>query len=263
MLIDVIIPSYMPDEYFYDCLKSIESQTLDFNFFKVTIVINGSEKEYLIKVKKWLKDFNFNYEVLFIEKGGVSNARNYGLDNTNNEFVCFLDDDDLISPNFLQSLYEKCPKNGISVSNVFSFKDNLKDLERYFMTFDNQFEVSVGWKHRQIFSSVCAKLIPRHIISNTRFDVNLTHGEDSIFMFVISKSIKNIFSTQTDCIYYRRIRPNSATTVKKNLYFHLRNFLKQLLMFSSLYFKEFTKYNFIFFISRILGVSKNFISSFK
>lgn len=64
------------------------------------------------------------------------------------------------------------------------------------------------------FSSLCAKMLHRDMIGNTRFDTNLARGEDGLFMATISKNIHYIAKCSSDTVYYVNCRQNSASRKK-------------------------------------------------
>ena len=112
---------------------------------------------------------------------------------------------------------------------------------------------------RKFFSGPCMKLIPMNFIQGRRYDVRFKNGEDSIFMFLISDKIKKINFTSETAIYYRRFRANSALTAKRSRRSKIRNSCKMISAYISIYSSSPFKYNFIFFLTRILGAIKSII----
>ena len=220
MNISIIIPTYKPGSYLKDCLESINNQTMDKKCFEVIIVLNGVIKPYIEYIYSLTKMYDFNSVVIPTETPGVSNARNLGLSRTQGEYVCFIDDDDKISPSYLENLYSKATPNNIVASNVKAFYNNSNKIENdyiasaYKKLINKNSPLSV-FKGRKFMSSSCCKIISRRIIQDVRFDTNLKIGEDSVFMAKISKKVKSIVLSDSSAIYYRRLRAGSASRVKQ------------------------------------------------
>ena len=220
MNISIIIPTYKPGSYLKDCLESINNQTMDKKCFEVIIVLNGVIKPYIEYIYSLTKMYDFNSVVIPTETPGVSNARNLGLSRTQGEYVCFIDDDDKISPSYLEDLYTKASPNNIVASNVKAFYDIKNKTENdyialaYKKLINKNSPLSV-FKGRKFMSSSCCKIISRRIIQDVRFDTNLKIGEDSVFMAKISKKVKSIVLSDSSAIYYRRLRAGSASRVKQ------------------------------------------------
>ena len=220
MNISIIIPTYKPGSCLKDCLESINNQTMDKKCFEVIIVLNGVIKPYIEYIYSLTKMYDFNSVVIPTETPGVSNARNLGLSRTQGEYVCFIDDDDKISPSYLENLYSKATPNNIVASNVKAFYNNSNKTENdyiasaYKKLINKNSPLSV-FKGRKFMSSSCCKIISRRIIQDVRFDTNLKIGEDSVFMAKISKKVKSIVLSDSSAIYYRRLRAGSASRVKQ------------------------------------------------
>src|SRR5690606_19273811 len=127
-MIDIIIPTYKPSDFLVESLESIEKQTISFDKFKVTIILNGDKEPYYSDIKTALEKFNFNYSLLYTEEKGVSNARNLGLEKTSYPYIVFLDDDDLLTVNYLEKLLLLAEPDSVIVSNVLGFRDNIENL---------------------------------------------------------------------------------------------------------------------------------------
>lgn len=251
----VIVPTYKPGNYIEKCLRSIENQTLKKKNFCVYIALNGSSEKYKIYIEKILEDITFNFKFFYLEKAGVSNARNFLLDNSYEEYIVFLDDDDLISENYLENLLDVVKENYIGISNIYNFKKNLKKLEENYIgkTYKklNGIETS-KFKIRKYFSNPVAKIIHRKMIGKIRFDTKLKIGEDSLFMTMISKNIKGIMKTNENTCYYVYQREGSASRGKKREKTEKKYLLK---IFLKLIFNS--KYDRIFILTRIVAILKS------
>lgn len=111
MDISIIVPTYKPDYYIWECLESLKNQSLDREKYEVLIILNGEKESYYSNIKNWIeKNKVENFEILYTKISGVSNARNIGLDNSRGEYIVFIDDDDYVDRNYLEELLKKIKK---------------------------------------------------------------------------------------------------------------------------------------------------------
>lgn len=257
-MISVIIPTYNPDKYIEKCLDSLSRQTLQHDQFEVVVVLNGCKEPYFSMLNDILAGMSFRSSVVYTEIKGVSNARNVGLRKACGRYICFMDDDDWVSETFLESLANSmdCDRCMV-VSNVKDY-DEYKNLfiEGYLA---KAFCRNKGKKYisffsgRSFFSTVWCKLIDRQIIGNAEFDPDFRLGEDSLFMFQISKNVNTIKLTSSEAIYYRRLRKESASRSKKSYSENLKNICSLLNAFISIYISNIFSYSFLLFVSRIVA----------
>lgn len=265
--ISVIIPTYKPQAYLWECLESINRQTLNKNSFEVILVLNGCNEPYNSQIISWKEAhscINFNY--IQTDQGGVSNARNLALDKAQGEFITFIDDDDYISTSYLKELLDNADKDTVSLCYPLSFDDGTTKFEEYYITGDynrnfkkNACDINAT---KKFFSGPVYKLIHRDIIGNRRFDKSFVNGEDSIFMFLISDQIKKISFTSKNAVYYRRLRHGSALSKKKSRKYVVKNQFRMMVEYSKIFFSSPSKYNFEFYITRLLAAIHGAIEQF-
>lgn len=256
--ISVIIPSFRPKAYLWDCLTSLERQTYNWQEFEVILVLNGCKEPYQSNVIKWLKQHKeLNLRLIQTNIGGVSNARNIAIEEAKGEYITFIDDDDYVSPSYLEELYQGADYDTISLCYPLSFIDGTSNFEKYHITYDyikNKGKGKVRFTSaRKFFSGPVYKLIHKDIIGKHRFDTRLKNGEDSLFMFAISDKITQVAFTSESAIYYRRIRENSADTRKKCRKEKIKSNAIQIIEYSKLLLCGLNRYNFGFFITRVGG----------
>lgn len=213
-VISIIIPTYKPEGYIVDCFQSIEYQTISSDLYKVYIGLNGPKDPYEKYILKKLENCKFSFSFYYIPEVGVSAARNYLIEKSQEDFLVFVDDDDILSPSYLQDLLAISAKDIMSVSYVLNFKNDVSNFYENYIgkSFDNFLDkTSSKFKTRKYFSSPWGKMIPRSVISDFRFDPNLAKGEDSLFMALISKNIRLIRKTSKSACYYVNERNGSVT----------------------------------------------------
>lgn len=267
MKISVIIPSYKPQPYLRDCLYSLEKQTFDKNDFEVIIVLNGCCEPYLSDIRKNLAGLQLMACVVQTDIPGVSNARNIGLDLAQGDFITFIDDDDLVSETYLAAMYDIAVKGHVPLSNIVAFKgDDISSREPYYIS--NVFHAHKDEgvikdivRIRSYFSTSCCKLLERRIIGSRRFDVRFTHGEDSLFMFLISDRCHSFQLTTPDVVYYRRLREGSAVALSttwsfKHRWMHAWACIAQ---YTRVYCHACKLYNLRFYLTRVGAALKMII----
>ena len=136
--ISVIIPTFKPGGYIQECLESLARQTLKKGCFELIIILNGCNEPYLSNLSEWKnKHPDMNFNIIQTETPGVSNARNLGMKAASGEYIVFIDDDDYVSPTFLEKLINKTKNNNdcIVLSNSFSFIDGTHNFdESYYIS---------------------------------------------------------------------------------------------------------------------------------
>ena len=108
MKVSVIVPVYNVEQYIDKCLNSLEKQSL--KDLEVIIVNDGTKDNSEAIIKTYLER-NKNFKYFKKENGGLSDARNYGINKANGEYIAFLDSDDYILADAYEKMYEKA-KNG-------------------------------------------------------------------------------------------------------------------------------------------------------
>lgn len=268
MDISVIIPTYKPGDYLWECLLSLENQTFDKSKFEVLLVLNGPKEPYYSDISNRLKKFGLNIHLIYSKNSGVSNARNIGIDKSNGQYIAFIDDDDYISAMYLAELFDNAAPNCVSISNALYFDDKSgkqqsSRLERLFQKYHNSPQKISLFQVRSYFNGPCMKLFSKNIISNRRFDPNFRNGEDNLYMFLISDAIKEVKFTSPNAIYYRRIRENSAMTSQKPVSEITINAFKLMSQYMKYLYKNGFKYNLPFVLSRFMGEFKSIILSLR
>lgn len=260
--ISVIVPSYKPKEYLWQCLDSLCNQTLQKAQYEIIIILNGCKEPYESAIHKYIiSHAEVNFVFLQTDQSGVSNARNIGIDRSSGEYVSFIDDDDFVSANYLSSLLNHASRDTIALSNTVAIDDGNNQM-KYSISEAYDKLSNLGripfYRARRFFSGPCMKLIHNQIIDSgqgKRFNVNYRNGEDSLFMFDISENVKYVDFTPPDAIYYRRIRAGSASQSQmfRN---RLRNCFRIILEYNRVFFRYPSHYNCGFFLTRIMGALK-------
>lgn len=264
MDISVIVPTYKPDEYIWNCLDSIYNQTYNHKYFEVIIILNGCNYPYLNKIK----DYIFKHPKVFMniiqtDEPGVSNARNIGINNARGRFVTFVDDDDILSLNFLENLYEISTSTCVGCANSYRFGTNINHTKYNFISRSyikcKNMKYSL-FNYRSFLSAPWGKLIHMDIIADNRYPIDLKKSEDSLFCMRLSLNIHEIKLASIDTIYYQRERMGSTMRKKEKKLFIIKEHLFIIWKYLYEWCKYPFKYNTIFVLSRIIACCRNCIN---
>ena len=181
------------------------------------------------------------------------------------EYVAFIDDDDYVSQTYLEELLGVSGPETIGLCNEFCFYDGNKSLNEDSFSKEYQRRAPKGKQRyegiRRFFSGPCMKLVHREIIGSDRFDTRFTNGEDSLFMFQISKNYKYVDFTSPDAVYYRRKRINSAMGRERDAGYMIKNRSRLIKQYLHLYLSDSSSYSFIFMMTRVLGSAHSILNA--
>lgn len=203
--ISVIVPVYNVEQYLPRCIDSILAQT--FTDYELLLIDDGSPDnsgricdEYAKKDKR--------IRVFHKENGGVSSARNLGLDNVKGEWIAFIDGDDCISKDFLSLGMT----DGIDVIQKPYLIKDINGKENFHKVNDvriNKKEKLYKFYVQKRDNALWNKIISSNLIKDKRFDENVSIGEDFLFFLSLLSSISSYkFNNKGMYIYYKR--ENSA-----------------------------------------------------
>lgn len=178
--ISVIVPIYNAEKYLSRCIDSILSQT--FENFELLLIDDGSTDKSGVICDKYA-EIDSRIEVFHKLNGGVSSARNLGLENAQGKWIIFIDSDDWVQ----NSLWHDCYNSEVDLI-ITSFVD-IRGDNNTILSNSILLNVDVG-KYLQskigenIFRGPIAKLFKRDIINKNklRFDDKIKLGEDTLFV---------------------------------------------------------------------------------
>jgi glycosyltransferase involved in cell wall biosynthesis len=219
-LISIIIPCYNQSEFLDETLSSIFKQTYE-NW--ECLIINDESPDNTEEIaNRWVKkDCRFKY---FLKKnGGVSSARNFGLEKAIGDYIQFLDSDDLISNIKLELSVElmnnNVNENGqIVFTNFRMFTNNEKItsepyciLNQEIFTYEN-----LLYEWNEIFSiPIHTALIKKTLLHDIRFPEHMTAQEDWIFWVKLFKNNPKALFIDQDLVLYRLNL--SSRTLSRNM----------------------------------------------
>ena len=209
--VSVIIPAYNAEKYLQECLNSVLNQT--YKDVEVVVVNDGSTDGTKSILDTYAVRYS-NIKVINTENGGVSRARNIGLDNASGEYIMFLDADDLLVANAVEILLSDLKDNNADIVAGMMNSEVNSDAISYEGTdiavwFDTD-GVEKSLEDNPFTYSSCAKLFKRQLLENIRFIEGRKIHEDSYFMFCAlihqpTVVVRNVY------VYKYRSNENSAS----------------------------------------------------
>lgn len=127
--VSVIVPIYNVEKYLGACLQSISDQT--YKNLEV-LMINDGTKDNSAEIAARFAEKDPRFVLWNKENGGLSSARNYGLDRATGDFVCFIDSDDYIKPGYVEHFINKIGDSEVAIGKyVFDDREIGKEYVPY------------------------------------------------------------------------------------------------------------------------------------
>lgn len=212
-LISIIIPVYNVEKYLPECLDSLLAQT--YPNFELICVNDGSPDGSQNILEQYARK-DSRVRVFCRENGGVSSARNFGLEQAWGEYIGFVDPDDLVKPDYLERMYQVAAEgNPLVVCEFEKFWDEntpeidektpQKSERRVICVENSQYSSGSG--------AVCCQcwrtLYRKELLCNEWFREDIHIGEDTIFFLnAFLKAGRYILLEEK--LYFYRLRKESA-----------------------------------------------------
>lgn len=227
--ISVIVPVYNAEKYLSRCIDSIIAQT--FIDFELLLINDGSKDDsgdicdkYAIKDKR--------VKVFHKKNGGVSSARNFGIEKSIGTYISFVDSDDEVVSSYLKTLYDNIIKSDIVFfSSVWYYEDGCESIitsGEYYSCKRKEIESALfhlmknetkhnllGFTWNKIFKS---DIIKKH---NIKFVENLSISEDEIFTLDYCQYIDSLCIIKNPLYYYYRKKDGLTYKIRKDTEWYL------------------------------------------
>ncbi len=227
--VSVIIPIYNVEDYLRECIESVVHQTL--REIEIICVNDGTRDNSMDIVREYASG---DSRIIIVNKanGGLSSARNYGMDIASGEYLYFLDSDDYLKPQALEKLYDLSKENDLDniffSAETFFESEEVKEKNRNYITYYNRSrEYPKVYTGQELFTlmeekgdfrpSACLQMPKKRLLDQygIRFYEGILH-EDNLF------SLQNMTVSQrvmciSDKLYMRRMREESIMTSAKEL----------------------------------------------
>ena len=253
MVLSIIIPVYNVEKFLEKCVDSTQSQNIEKDDYEVILINDGSTDNSLEIAKRLEKKYT-NIKVVSKENGGLSSARNYGIEQSKGAYIMFLDSDDWIADNCLYNIRKKLIAEhpdclGICAANVIG-----NNFERRFSYKDESPK-----KGRDLFCRNFSPCAPFSIWRKSFIDKFKLRFKEGIYHEDLEFTPRAYYyaekmSFTNDIIYYVFQNPNSITrTINPKKSFDLIEHVSE-----SLYaFIKCVDYNYQIFFFDIIGIALN------
>lgn len=216
-LISVIIPAYNIEQYIERCLESVCGQT--YSRLEIIVIDDGSTDGTGNIIDELAKK-DSRIITIHKENGGVSAARNTGLDIAKGDYIGFVDGDDIIESDMYELLLRNALKYQADISHCGYQMVFPNRVDHYYNTgevrIQNQYEgVYDLIKADKVEPGLWNKLYKRELVSAHRLDNKIKINEDLLYNYILFKEAKiSVFEDVSK--YHYMIRSNSASTSKIN-----------------------------------------------
>ncbi len=225
-LVSVVIPIYKVEEYLRECIDSVISQT--YKNLEIILVDDGSPDNCPAICDEYAEKDN-RIKVIHKENGGLSDARNAGIKIATGEYISFIDSDDYISNNFIQSLLYSLivSDSDISICKYIKFTNELN------VSICNKFSISCespvdslyklySQNEYIVYTVVWNKMYKKSLFNDIWFPVGKIH-EDEFTTYKLLSSAKKVAYIDAGLYYYRQ-RESSimGNETEKNLFLKIQ-----------------------------------------
>lgn len=223
-LISVVIPIYNIEQYLDRCLKSVMEQT--YQSLQILLIDDGSTDHSLLLCQNWQKK-DPRVEVYHKTNGGVSSARNLGIEKATGEWLIFIDGDDWIEPDMLRKMHDCAVENDADAA-ICSFVLDYGEKKEPALVFEGEEALQVisgkqaaeSLVNRQtqynVDNSPCNKLVRRKIIEkhSLSFPVGRRMAEDMLFVTKAMLEMERCVLLPDTFYHYFLVREGNSSTKK-------------------------------------------------
>lgn len=214
--VSVVIPVYNVEEYLIECLESVVNQT--YRDLEIILIDDGStDGSSKICDSYALKDSRVS--VIHQVNSGLSAARNRGIDQASSEYITFIDSDDVIALNFVETLMNQIKSENADIAEC-DFSDFFSELPS--VDSDEIFSVKTGMQALHDLYDVSArnvtawgKIYKTDLFSNVRYPVGKTH-EDVFTTYKLFYFAKKIVQLKSRLYFYRKRSGSITASFNKN-----------------------------------------------
>ena len=212
-LISVVVPVYKVEKYLERCVNSILNQS--YKNLEIILIDDGSP-DMCGQICEELAKLDNRIKVYHKENGGISDARNYGIEKANGEYIGFVDSDDYIHEYMYEKLYGAIKKTGTLISEcgltrIYKNKERPHyNGEEYFLVINRQGYLKEFLENKRVYGSLWCKLIHKDIAKKIKFPIGKIY-EDAYYNLELIKNVDS-YTLISGNYYYYYMREGSITT---------------------------------------------------
>lgn len=216
-LVSIIVPIYKVEEYLEECIDSLIAQT--YTNLEIILVDDGSPDRCPEICEKYAL-IDSRIKVIHKQNGGLSDARNCGINEAKGEYIAFVDSDDLVAPRYVEYMYKSCKEMHTKIAactynKFYSSEKICRNIGEY------QLDCIMKGKEliKQIYYgnmpkisfTAWNKLYKKDLFSSDiRYPLGRIYEDTHVTYKLFLKS--NNIAIIKNCLYYYRIRESSIMT---------------------------------------------------
>lgn len=201
ILVSIIIPVYNVEQYISKCIESVIVQS----YKKLEIIlINDGSSDSSGEICDFYSRKDSRIQVFHKQNGGASSARNFGLNKASGEYFSFIDADDYVSPNYIETLLQYDADVVISKTNLHQ-KVDLNFIKKTYHL------------HRA-FISPCGRIFKTSKVGHIRFREDVDIGEDRIYNLEVIRNIQSAYFIKYNGYHINQLNSTSLTRINNGHY---------------------------------------------
>lgn len=221
MKLSVIVPVYNVEKYLKKCLDSLVVQTL--SDIEIIIVNDGSPDQSQVLIDEYVEKYDF-VKGYSKENGGLSDARNFGIEKASGEYIAFVDSDDYIEPSMYEIMYQKAIEENYDVV-VCGFEEIYPD-HIYIGTTKVKHDLTnreeVKEQMIDIYPSAWNKIYRKELFRDIRFKKGVWF-EDVEILYRLFPFIKSIGVVEEPLYKYVQREGSISKSNDKRIFHHIEN----------------------------------------
>ena len=209
MEITIIIPVYNVSSFIEKCIKSVFDQS--FRDFECIIVNDGTKDNSTELVESIIKG-DKRFKVFHQKNQGQGMARNLGLKHAQGKYICFIDADDYVEPNYLEVMYREIENQkadivccGFNILTNDKVRPHLISLEA-----SSNIESIIHLLNGNDWGSLFNRIFKSNLVKDLNFNKGIAQDKPFIFQLFVKNPISKVIYIE-QCLYNYIIRNQSAT----------------------------------------------------
>lgn len=218
-LVSIIVPIYNVEKYLRKCVDSLLKQS--YSNIEILLIDDGSTDN-SGRISDEYSNYN-NVRVYHKENGGLSDARNFGIEHSKGEFLAFVDSDDYVTEDYILRMLDKIQKTDVDIvacsyydiSEDGQILGKIQSTDRILNEKNFWDDIYINIKATPAYGVAWNKLYKRNVFENLRYRKGILNEDDDIIYDVIHG--RNIFMMD-DLLYYYRQRQGSIMDQMKKTF---------------------------------------------
>lgn len=206
-LISIIVPVYQVERYLNQCVSSLVHQS--YQCLEIILVDDGSPDQCPQMCDEWAKK-DTRIKVIHKANGGLSDARNAGLEIAEGDYIAFVDSDDWVSENFIEMLYREIQNTDADICecSVIYVDDEgntlrTRSCKKEVVIYPRAEAIKALIREDGIYQTVWNKLYAKEVVEGIPFEVG-KHHEDDFWTYQVFDRVDKLSVLDMPLYYYRQ-----------------------------------------------------------